>query len=86
MARRFPQLVPWSALGRLHDIRAPVLLVNGRADKVTDAVTAPMFMEIPRCKWVTLDASSHMPFWEERERFMGLVDRWLRAEEQGQPV
>jgi len=30
-----------------------------------------------RSKLVTLPNSSHVPFWEEREKFMGVVRRFL---------
>jgi pimeloyl-ACP methyl ester carboxylesterase len=53
----------WTAVGRLHEINVPVLLINGRDDKVTDAAAQPIFFEVPKVRWVTMDKSSHMPFW-----------------------
>jgi pimeloyl-ACP methyl ester carboxylesterase len=72
------KLKNWTAVGRLHEINVPVLLINGRDDKVTDAAAQPIFFEVPKVRWVTMDKSSHMPFWEERARYMQLVDTWLR--------
>jgi pimeloyl-ACP methyl ester carboxylesterase len=73
------ELTDWSAIGRMHAVSVPTLIVNGRADKVSDYVIEPIFWETPKVKWVTMDGSSHMPFWEERERFHKLVDDWLRS-------
>jgi len=32
---------------------------------------------VPRVRWVQFAESSHMPFWEERERFMEVVAGFL---------
>jgi pimeloyl-ACP methyl ester carboxylesterase len=61
------------------EINKPILLINGRMDKITDYVLEPIFYEVPKIRWITMDNSSHMPFWEERERFTDLVDKWLRG-------
>jgi pimeloyl-ACP methyl ester carboxylesterase len=75
------RLQTWTAVGRLRQIAVPVFLINGRDDKVTSHATQPIFLEVPKIRWVTMDKSSHMPFWEERERYMQLVDAWLRMPE-----
>ncbi|KAI0315992.1 hypothetical protein OF83DRAFT_1173305 [Amylostereum chailletii] len=67
----------WSIVDRLHTVRVPTFVVNGRADIAQDFVVAPFFEKIPKAKWVTLERSSHMPFWEERPRFMQLVREFL---------
>jgi pimeloyl-ACP methyl ester carboxylesterase len=78
LARFFNKLMDWSAIGRLSDIAVPVFVINGRDDKVTPWTSEPIFFEVPKVRWVVMDGSSHMPFWEERERFAKLVDDWLR--------
>ncbi|KAI0315990.1 proline iminopeptidase [Amylostereum chailletii] len=72
-----PILNKWSIVDRLHTVRVPTFVVNGRADIAQDFVVAPFFEKIPKAKWVTLERSSHMPFWEERPRFMQLVREFL---------
>jgi proline-specific peptidase len=67
----------WSIIDRLHEIRVPAFVINGRADQAQDDVVEPFFNNIPKAKWVTFEQSSHMPFWEERERYMNLVDKFL---------
>ena len=53
---------------RLHLVRVPTLLINGRMDMAQDYVVAPFFNHIKKVKWATFENSSHMPLWEERER------------------
>jgi pimeloyl-ACP methyl ester carboxylesterase len=63
---------------RLHQISVPSLIINGQYDSSQDVCVAPFFWKIPRAKWVRLEASSHMPFWEEdRERYLQLVADFL---------
>jgi pimeloyl-ACP methyl ester carboxylesterase len=42
-----------------------------------DFVVKPFFDKIQKVKWVTLENSSHTPFFEERERYMQLVAEFL---------
>lgn len=41
---------------------------------VQDFVVRPFFDGIQKVKWVTLENSSHTPFFEEHERYMRLVE------------
>ena len=34
---------------------------------------------VSKVKWVTFSKSSHMPHWEERERYMQIVGDFLQA-------
>ncbi|OSX62093.1 hypothetical protein POSPLADRAFT_1143690 [Postia placenta MAD-698-R-SB12] len=68
----------WDVRDKLHQVLVPTLVINGRADYMQDIVCAPFFERIPKVKWITLEKSSHMPFWEERERYMEIVDHFLR--------
>ena len=71
-------LKDWTIVDRLHLVRVPTFVINGRKDISQDFVVAPFFERIPRAKWVTFENSSHTPFWEERERFMQLVGDFLK--------
>jgi pimeloyl-ACP methyl ester carboxylesterase len=71
------ELKDWSIVDRLHQVTMPALVINGRYDPASDAVVGPLFWYIPRAKWVRFEESSHMPFWEERERYMELVGEFL---------
>lgn len=56
----------------------PILLINGEEDYMTDEVIAPFFQYMDKVKWVKFANSSHVPHWEERERYMDVVDRFLQ--------
>ncbi|TKA64979.1 hypothetical protein B0A49_11441, partial [Cryomyces minteri] len=67
----------WDITDRLKNIQAPTLLINGYYDEATDSVSEPYFREVPHIKWFTFAESSHMPHWEERDRFMEVVSGFL---------
>ncbi|KZT64751.1 proline-specific peptidase [Daedalea quercina L-15889] len=77
----FPYLQGWSIIDRLHHINVPTLVINGRADFAQDFTTRPFFERIKKVKWLTLENSSHMPFWEERDRYMQEVGSFLASED-----
>ncbi|KAJ7753607.1 proline iminopeptidase [Mycena maculata] len=70
-------LKDWSMLKDAHKIVVPTLLTNGRYDEAQDSTVMPFFASIPHVKWVTFAESSHMPHWEERERYMSIVGSFL---------
>ncbi|KAJ7140376.1 proline-specific peptidase [Mycena filopes] len=72
-------LQDWSMISDAHKIAVPTLVLNGRYDQARDPVVAPFFREIPRVQWVTFAESSHMLHWEERERYMEVVGRFLTS-------
>jgi pimeloyl-ACP methyl ester carboxylesterase len=67
----------WDATSRLHKIRVPILVTGGRYDEVSPKVARSVHKGMKRSKLVTFPNSSHLPFWEEREKFMGVVRRFL---------
>lgn len=69
----------WEGFHEAHNIEVETLLLNGRYDEATDLCMAPWFKTIPRVKWVTLENSSHMGHWEDRERFMEVVGSFLKG-------
>ncbi|KAK7687140.1 hypothetical protein QCA50_009643 [Cerrena zonata] len=68
----------WSVIDRLHSVRVPTLVINGRLDISQDFVVKPFFDGIRRIKWITMENSSHTPFFEEPERYLKLVADFLR--------
>ncbi|KAI1180333.1 Alpha/Beta hydrolase protein [Nemania sp. FL0916] len=60
-----------------HEIKAQTLLLNGRYDEAVDECVYPWFQTIPKVKWVTLENSSHMSHFEDRERFIELCGSFL---------
>ncbi|KAK0451605.1 proline-specific peptidase [Armillaria borealis] len=67
----------WDIIDKIHLIRVPTLIINGEYDYMTDEVCAPFFWRIDKVKWVKFAHSSHMPQWEERERYIDVVDEFL---------
>ncbi|KAH9828770.1 proline iminopeptidase [Rhodofomes roseus] len=63
------ELASWTIVDRLHLIRVPTLVINGRMDVAQDFVVRPFFEKIQKVKWRTFESSSHTPMWEEREAF-----------------
>lgn len=67
----------WTIVDRLHLIKVPTLVLHGRKDIAQEFVQVPFFQNISKVKWVTLENSSHMPHYEERERTIRLVADFL---------
>ncbi|KAI9644492.1 hypothetical protein NHQ30_006513 [Ciborinia camelliae] len=67
----------WEGWPEGHKIQVPTLLINGRYDEATDLCMEPWFRTIPKVRWVTLENSSHMGHWEDRDRFMEVCGGFL---------
>ncbi|KIK65775.1 hypothetical protein GYMLUDRAFT_159648 [Collybiopsis luxurians FD-317 M1] len=70
-------LATWSVVKEVHKINVPTLITNGRYDEAQDETVLPFFNEIPRVKWVRFENSSHMPHFEEQERYMEVIKVFL---------
>ena len=71
-------LKDWTIEDRAHNISVPTLLLSGRYDEATPRTVQPFYDTIPGARWEIFESSSHMPFIEERERFIEIVDDFLR--------
>lgn len=69
----------WSIVERAGLIDVPTLLVSGRHDEAAPLVVQPFFDAIPDVRWEVFEESSHMPFVEERSRYMEVVGAFLAA-------
>lgn len=67
----------WTVVDEVHKINAPTLLVSGRFDEATPATVRPYFDNIPDVRWEIFESSSHMPFVEENERYLSVVEAFL---------
>ncbi|KAF6743294.1 proline iminopeptidase [Ephemerocybe angulata] len=67
----------WTILGRIHCIHVPVLLITATDDFVQGYTAEPFFWGLEKIKWINLEHSSHLPFWEEPENYMDIVGKWL---------
>ena len=67
----------WTIVDRLHSVDVPTLLMSGRFDEATPATVQPYFELIDDVRWEIFESSSHMPFIEERERYMSVLRDFL---------
>ncbi len=67
----------------LHRIRVPTLITTGRYDEVTPRVAQSIHEHIPGSRLVLFENSSHLPMWEERERYIAVVKSFLESTETG---
>jgi len=67
----------WTVIDQLVSITQPTLIINGADDEATDLCVSPLFQKIPKAKWVQLANSSHMGFFEEKERYLQIVSDFL---------
>lgn len=73
----------WDVMGRLGEIAVPTLYVGGRYDEIRPEHVADMHARTPGAQLVVFEDSAHLPFEEERERFMGVMNDFLAAAEGG---
>jgi L-proline amide hydrolase len=72
----------WSVVDEVHKITAPTLLASGRFDEATPATMQPFFDDIPDVRWEIFENSSHMPFVEEPDRYLDVVEGFLAKYDQ----
>ena len=73
-------LKSWSVKGKLNKVNVPTLLINGADDEAGDVCVSPFKDGIREglVEWVTFGNSSHMPFWEEEDKYLKLVSDFLK--------
>jgi proline iminopeptidase len=69
----------WDVTNQLHTIRVPTLVTGGRYDEVSPKVARSIHKGIKKSKRVTFANSSHLPMWEEREKFITVVQKFLKS-------
>ena len=67
----------WDVTSRLHTIKVPSLVTCGKYDEVTPKVARDIHNHIKKSKLVVFPNSSHTAFWEEREKFVEVLTRFL---------
>lgn len=74
--------VGWQVTDRLHEISVPALIVSGRHDEAGLPLQETLLTGLPRAELTVFGDSSHMPHWEERDRYMAVVGGWLDRHDQ----
>ena len=75
--QRTSTLKDWSVIHKLGNVSRPTLIINDADDEVQDPSVPPLFYGIKKAKRATLGSSSHMPFWEELDKYFGILDEFL---------
>jgi len=70
-------LKDWSALERLENIEVPTLILSGAHDEATPTLQELLLARLPQASWHRFEESSHMPHWEEREKYMEVLCGFL---------
>lgn len=70
-------LKDWNIVDRLAEIQILTLVVGGRYDEATPAITETVHRGIPGSEWVIFEHSSHLPHVEETERYIQVLDQFL---------
>lgn len=67
----------WDVTHRLGEIHVPTLVIGGRYDEATPAITETVHRGIPGSQWVIFENSAHMPHVEESGRYMQVLGEFL---------
>ena len=69
----------WNIIDRLSTIRVPTLVTCGKYDEVSPDEARNIHRHISGSKLAVFANSSHLPFWEERTKFMAVHRRFLNS-------
>ena len=72
----------WDVRDRLSEITVPTLVIRGRYDMCTERIAATLLAGLPDAREIVFEESSHMPVLEESDRYLGVVEAFLREAEQ----
>jgi proline-specific peptidase len=73
----------WDVRERLGEIAVPALVVRGAYDMCTERIASTLLAGLPDARGVVFEQSSHTPVLEETERYLDVVDAFLREAESG---
>jgi proline-specific peptidase len=76
-------LKDWDRTGRLGEIRVPTLITVGRHDEITPACATTLKAGIPGSELVIFEKSAHMAMLEETDRYLQVLERFLRESDPG---
>ncbi len=71
----------WDVTARLGEIRVPTLVIGGRFDHATPAITQALHRGIAGSRWVIFEHSGHLPHLEETESYLQVLDQFLSGVE-----
>lgn len=62
---------------RLNEIAVPSLIMSGANDLSSPVIGKTMYDGIPHAKWELFANSRHMPFVDEKEKYLAVLKKWL---------
>lgn len=62
---------------RLYEITTPCLITNGQRDLCSPFIAKTMYDNLPNAEWELFAYSRHMPFVEENEKYINVLQEWL---------
>jgi proline iminopeptidase len=68
----------WNVSDQLGRIHVKTLVTGGKYDEMTPTVAKDIHRRIKSSKLVIFEKSAHLPFWEEREKYMNTLTDFLR--------
>jgi proline iminopeptidase len=67
----------WDRMDALRDVQVPVLLIHGEHDYIAPELAAMARDRLPHAELAFFPGCSHMPFFEDRERYIDTVADFL---------
>src|SRR5436190_11213349 len=71
----------WDITDQLPAIKVPTLITGGKYDEIPPRIARTIHRGIRGSKLAIFPNSSHLPMWEERERYMHVVGEFLRRQD-----
>ena len=75
------KLKGWDVRDRLGEITVPALVARGAYDICTERIAATLLEGLPNARGAVFEESSHMPALEESDRYLEVVESFLREAE-----
>jgi L-proline amide hydrolase len=67
----------WDLSNRLKEIQVPTLVIGGRYDEATPAITEALHRGIPGSEWIIFENSGHFPHIDETNRYLHALSKFL---------
>lgn len=61
----------------IEDIQEPCLITSGSHDLCSPFIAKTMYDKIPNSEWELFESSLHMPFVDENEKYIDILNKWL---------
>lgn len=72
-------LAGYEFTNRLHEIKEPCLITSGAIDLCSPFIAKEMHDRLPNSQWELFQFSRHMPFVEENDKYVEVLNKWLEA-------